>query len=81
MRRSKNPWRLPTSIENLEANTLWDGLFHLFTLLCVGASNEQVPVSQWVFRDWGFILLGTAFFILGYVLNAGERQGLAPGAP
>jgi hypothetical protein len=42
--------------------------------------NEQVPVSQWVFRDWGFILLGAAFFILGYVLNAGARQGLAPGA-
>jgi uncharacterized membrane protein len=121
-------WRLPTSIENLEANTLWDGLFHLFTLLCVGAGlvmlwraarrphvawsgrrfagallmgwggfnvteglvdhvilgvhhvNEQVPVSQWAFWDWGFILLGAAFFILGYVLNAGAGQGLARGA-
>jgi uncharacterized membrane protein len=121
-------WRLPTSIENLEANTLWDGLFHLFTLLCVGAGlimlwraarqphavwsgprfigallmgwggfnmveglvdhvilgvhhvNEQVPVSQWVYWDWGFILLSAAFFILGYVLYAGARQGLAPGA-
>ncbi|PPD46690.1 MAG: hypothetical protein CTY15_00590 [Methylocystis sp.] len=115
-------WRLPSNVENLEANTLWDGLFHVLAFAFVAAGlwllwraarrrhvawsgagfagallmgwggfnlveglvnhhllglhhvNETVPPDQWAFWDWGFILWGAVFLVLGRALTLSARR-------
>ncbi|WP_363350420.1 DUF2243 domain-containing protein [Methylocystis echinoides] len=62
-------WSLPRTLENMELNTLWDGLFHLFTLACVAAGLVMLwraarrPHFEWSgSRFAGALLMGWGGF-------------------
>ncbi|WP_457798581.1 DUF2243 domain-containing protein [Methylocystis sp. S23] len=113
------------TVADLQLNTLWDGLFHAFTYVCVAIGlfllwraarrphfawsgrtlvgallmgwggfnlvegavnhlilgihhvNETVPVSQWAFWDWGYMLWGAAMLAAGWALHMSVRRNLA----
>lgn len=46
-------------------------------ILGVHHVNETVPMSQWAFWDWGFMLWGAAMLAAGWALHASWRRRYA----
>jgi uncharacterized membrane protein len=75
-------WYPITSIENLELNTFWDGIFHSSTYLFVIIGlfllwhvNEVVDPSFWIYWDIAFIIWGIAMLVGGWwLLKTGQRE-------